>query len=511
MPIRAQSADGIIHEFPDGTDMGVVDRAMQDYTQSSSQKVATPEPQNKAGIPGSSVVNFLDYPPRAVAADVLAMSKGGGPEQFRKTKDAALEMTEIPETATDKKIGKVLSLPGRGIAGTAEAIGKGVLGEETAKKVGPYAEAVGDVAGLALQGRSLASQARSAYRESVKRLRDAGVELTPGMVAGKAGRSVESMTKTVPGTGLAIAKAEDRTLESYQRATIDQVLMQIGTKLPKDQEMGYPAVKAASEAVSAEYNDIHSHIDFTPDQGFAQDTQAMLPRIAEMPQQMQTQFATIMQSRLIDRVMSNSGQMDGKLTQEVRSELRFEARRFSQSDDPGYQQLGALLNDLNQSIGAAIERQNPAYAKRLKDADRAYAMLVRVEGAAGRRKGSDGKFTPMDVLSAVSQADTSVTHAGGKVAFSHGDAMMQQFANDAQRVMPGVGTSQTSERFMWAHMLLAGAMGVVDPRLLIAAGAGAAAYSPAGVAVGRGLVNAARHAGPAIAPAATPRETEDQQ
>lgn len=43
MPIRAQSADGVIHEFPDGTDPSVVDRAMKTYAQSAQPEQSTGE------------------------------------------------------------------------------------------------------------------------------------------------------------------------------------------------------------------------------------------------------------------------------------------------------------------------------------------------------------------------------------------------------------------------------------------------------------------------------------
>lgn len=42
MAIRAQSADGAIHEFPDGTDPSVVDRAMKAYAQQSSAEALVP-------------------------------------------------------------------------------------------------------------------------------------------------------------------------------------------------------------------------------------------------------------------------------------------------------------------------------------------------------------------------------------------------------------------------------------------------------------------------------------
>src|SRR6266581_4860293 len=39
MPIEAQSADGVVHQFPDGTSDAVIDATMREYTQSGSPQV----------------------------------------------------------------------------------------------------------------------------------------------------------------------------------------------------------------------------------------------------------------------------------------------------------------------------------------------------------------------------------------------------------------------------------------------------------------------------------------
>ncbi len=44
MPIRAQAADGTIHEFPDGTSQAVIDRAMRAHAQSSTRRQRTRSP-----------------------------------------------------------------------------------------------------------------------------------------------------------------------------------------------------------------------------------------------------------------------------------------------------------------------------------------------------------------------------------------------------------------------------------------------------------------------------------
>jgi len=54
-PIRAQSADGLIHEFPAGTDISVIDRVMKQYAASiappaAAEEAPAPKPAAKAGI-----------------------------------------------------------------------------------------------------------------------------------------------------------------------------------------------------------------------------------------------------------------------------------------------------------------------------------------------------------------------------------------------------------------------------------------------------------------------------
>jgi len=48
MPIRVQSADNAIHEFPDGTDQGVIDKAMQSYAKEHQRPLALSEVPGQA-------------------------------------------------------------------------------------------------------------------------------------------------------------------------------------------------------------------------------------------------------------------------------------------------------------------------------------------------------------------------------------------------------------------------------------------------------------------------------
>lgn len=81
MAITAQSADGKIHEFPDGTDGAVVDRVMKQYASGSAPQPApqAAAPQRDKGV----VLNAIDYvngiadwPDRLMASGVGLIAKG---------------------------------------------------------------------------------------------------------------------------------------------------------------------------------------------------------------------------------------------------------------------------------------------------------------------------------------------------------------------------------------------------------------------------------------------------
>lgn len=98
MPIRAQAADGSIHEFPDGTKPEVVDRAMKAYAQGS-------RPQKAAG-PSASAAALADARKRAATTPgfVRSLTQGIG-YNFADNIDANLAAAE---TAVNSALGGAL-------------------------------------------------------------------------------------------------------------------------------------------------------------------------------------------------------------------------------------------------------------------------------------------------------------------------------------------------------------------------------------------------------------------
>lgn len=78
MAITAQSADGKIHEFPDGTDGAVVDRVMKQYA--SGQSAAAPsQPQQDRGVALDAidyVSGIMDWPNRLMGSAAELVARG---------------------------------------------------------------------------------------------------------------------------------------------------------------------------------------------------------------------------------------------------------------------------------------------------------------------------------------------------------------------------------------------------------------------------------------------------
>lgn len=175
-----------------------------------------------------------------------------------------------------------------------------------------------------------------------------------------------------------------------------------------------------------------------------------------MPPPQAQQFNTIVNNRLMQR-LGPTGTMDGQTYKQVESELTALSAPYRSSQDAAQRQLGTALQEVNEIMRDTIERGNPGKAEELSKARLAYRMLSRVEDASMRRATPDGVFTPADLLQAL-KADARRT--GNRKAFARGDALLQEFAEAAQSVLPTkVPDSGTAERAMWAGLIGGGGGG----------------------------------------------------
>jgi hypothetical protein len=142
-------------------------------------------------------------------------------------------------------------------------------------------------------------------------------------------------------------------------------------------------------------------------------------------------FESMIDNRVLTR-FDPAGQMDGTLFKSVESSLTKLADTYRGTNDA---QLVEPLRHLREIVRdqLASSQTDPALSGYLRNTNYAYAMMQRVRDAATRRAGSEAKFTPTDLLTAVRGGDPSTNHA----VFGHGDELFQTFAEAANRLMVG--------------------------------------------------------------------------
>jgi len=96
-PIRAQSADGVTHEFPAGTDQAIVDKAMKEYAQKSAKQL-------------------LDAAPTSIAAGFMDPIQGGAELLEQITPEPVRNTINTFNNWLAKHTGLVAELPPGGVA-----------------------------------------------------------------------------------------------------------------------------------------------------------------------------------------------------------------------------------------------------------------------------------------------------------------------------------------------------------------------------------------------------------
>lgn len=311
----------------------------------------------------------------------------------------------------------------------------------------------------------------------VKRLQARGIPLTPGQImgaketfAGRAVKGIEDKATSIPGVGDAIVSARRRGVEAFNRAAIDEVLSPIGGRLPKAIETGNASVGYAEKALGKAYGQILPQISAQADEPFAK---AMVEtgKLADvMVPERAVQFEKIVTQEM-DNAFQGGSTLTGEGFKKLEYRLGAKVRQFISSPDPDQRELGAALREVQSHVRDLAARQNPQQAARLARINEGWAKLTRVQRAAAQ--GLEGQFTPGQLRTATRVADTSVR----KGASARGDALMQGFAADAQKVLPSsIPDSGTAGRGMMGLAL--GGVGGIPA--MAASGAAALPYTQAG-------------------------------
>lgn len=353
--------------------------------------------------------------------------------------------------------------------------GAGAAGGEAATQATGSDNPLIRLGGSMLAGPLAARALKPELGSAQQMLANEGVtQMTPGQLTGGLLKSFEDKMTSVPILGDFITKARGRSIASFNKAVGNQALEPIGEAVERRTAAGHDTVTEVHDKLSDAYDRVVPNLTLTPDQPWFQDLQRIYDRNVQMlPQQHQRQF-----QKIIDQEFGRPAPLSGEKAKLIESNLNRLAGKFGGSADANQQLLGDALGDTVVAMRSNMERSNPAFAEELQRINQGYAVYARMRTAASNRRGSEGVFTPSDLLTAVKRGDRSV----GKGSFAMGNALMQHFAEAGQKVLPStIPDSGTTGRALAAGLAGGAAAShyvpaLINPKVMAAVAAGTAPY-----------------------------------
>jgi hypothetical protein len=380
------------------------------------------------------------------------------------------------------QIGNMALMAAGGLAEGAEVAS--LAGRARTAGVAPEALQANEAARTAASANTLKTVAQPKFFEpddpthaaAVKRLEDAGVRPAQFQRSGGQKQRFFESLKADPYVGPAIRAEERQAGESFNRALYNKVLAPTGERLPDTIPVGRDGVAAVERRLGDAYDRVLPHVRLSADKNLTDQLADIRTSVAKLGAPQEQQFEAILNQDVLHHFTAEG--MDGRTFKKVESDLLRQSRNLKGSPDPNARGLGYALDDTLDALRQDMVDHSPAkYRKELQNLNQSYAMFTRLQDAATARKGGAGEITPGDLLGAVKKGDRSVR----KGSFARGDALLQDFAEDADRVLsPRHGTSHTPEiqqnlNFLRGHGVLGGTVGGM---------AGGAAGGVEGAAIG---------------------------
>jgi hypothetical protein len=394
----------------------------------------------------------------------------------------ATGMKANPKDTLDKYIGSIGETVGNpssyfGPGGFLSKLFMGTMSGAGSEAAGEAAEGtgfegpariIGGMAAGPLAARALKPQLAAPQQA----LADRGVtQMTPGQLAGGLTKDFEDKLTSVPILGHFIQNSRGRSIDSFNRSVANQALEPIGETLNPRTAVGHDTISEVHDKVSAAYDNLVPQLQLRPDQQWFRDLRNIYDRNVDMlPQEQIQQY-----QKIIDQRLGLPAPLNGEKVKNIESQLTYLAGKYGKSSDGAHQLLGDALQDTVTALRQNLERMNPGHADELRQINTAYAMYVRMAEAAANRRTSGGTFTPSDLLAGIKRQDKSVR----KGSFARGDAMMQDFAEAGQQVLPSkIPDSGTAGRSL-AAIVTGGGLGYLSPKVLAGVGAASLPYNSA--------------------------------
>lgn len=501
MPIVEVPGQGLV-EFPDNMS--------DDQIASVIRKNMQPAQQEAGFLEGAAqqVGRNIDVAASNVGKMIPSIDALGQMLGLPSSRQVLASRKDKPISTASRVVGDIatglptLAIPGaQGLAAQA-GIGA-ALGGLTAEQDQVRSAAYGAAIPLALRGLGKAVSGATLTPEQ-RLLRESGVQMTPGQIAGGGTQVVEDVLAGLPYVGDPIATARRNALEQFNRGAYQRSLGGASEVLPSS--VGREGVADLKDIGRGLYDKALSGTVFQADPALASAYQNIRQNLGMGAggQGAVAEFDRIVMGNINPRI---TGRITGEQYKGIESDIGKIAKSLM-GGTTQEREAAIALKGLQREMKLNLARQNPEAAQSLSKADRAYAGYKVVSGASKTaQEANEGLFTPQQLVQSVRQADQTL----GKDAYARGAALLQDYAAAGQRVLPQkLPDSGTAARGMVPALIAGGgsALGMIDPSASVLAGILPAAYSKTGMKIIENLLASrpeiAVKAGQTISKAAQP-------
>lgn len=406
---------------------------------------------------------------RAYAGAAPIFGAAGKPAEELSTEEQMLSETGGFPASAGRFAGELLKMaptmlvPGAGPAAMAGRIaGSAGLSalfapEKRAEEalLGGVGAAGGEVVGAGLSKLIRGPKAQAGVKEAY----EAGLRPSFAQAIGGGAKRFEEAMESSPLIGPAIGEHQLRAMESFNKATVQKIVDDLNVDLPADKHIDVGEIPAGREGFirgAEAAKEAYGRLTENTSGELTQDFAAGLQGIRDLSKSMRPEYAT-----QIDNIIKNTIEsrfkpgirVDGQTIKEIDSELTTLGKSYSKSAIADERRVGDALLEAQRQLHNMMETQNPEYAQALKNADRAYFELKRLEeGMTSSVK--DELATPTGLLQALRRQD--------RAGFAKGRLPMQEFAETAQDIIGNrYPESGTAGRLQAKDLIASGISGLL--------------------------------------------------
>lgn len=343
--------------------------------------------------------------------------------------------------------------------------------------------AVGGTGGLAggIAGRAAARGIGGALtgvrNADVQGLRQAGVPLTAGQVAGGTLKGIEDRLSGIPVVGDMVNARRLEGFQGFNRAAFDEALAPIGANTGG--AIGEQGVDAARGVVGNAYDQALTGVRVQADAPFVQDMTGAIQAGRSLPDPMSTRADYTLNTR-VGNSFGPNGELDGRGFQQSLRGLQRDAAAV-RNEPYGYD-FGQVTDQARDALEGMLTRQAPGVLPQYNAANQAFRQTEVLRDAVNRarngtRVGETGTFAPSQLADAA---------AGNARRFGNSQGTTRQPFFDLSRAGQAVLPNSVPDSGTAGRAVVASGLG-----LLGAGGAGGYAAGDTSTGAGLGLGAAA--------------------